>query len=442
MPSNEQSGPDTKDSSGGVKVGANSIIVIFTTVLINMIGFGVIMPVMPSLIMEVTGEPLAYAAQWGGIVSAVYAFMQFLCGPILGGLSDRFGRRPVILGSLVAYSLDFLLLAVAPSLAILLLARVMSGAFSATFTTANAFIADISPPEKRAANFGLMGAAFGLGFIIGPVVGGLIGDAYGIRAPFYFVALLGMLNFVYGFFFLPETLVPENRRPFDWRRANMFGSFIQFSRYPEILPIAIAIFLFQVGHWSFPSVWAYFATERFGWGPKEIAYALAAVGLSAAIVQGGLTRVITPMLGERGAATMSLIVATCVYGIYGVIEEGWMVYFLIPIGAFAGLTIPSLQGVMSSTMPADEQGELQGAIAGIAGLSMIIGPFVATQTFAAFASPGAPITIGSITISETGAPFYLPGAPFFLASILAAMSLGVLLSARKRPPSEEIPSEP
>ncbi|MBI1391913.1 MAG: MFS transporter [Alphaproteobacteria bacterium] len=422
--------------NGAKPRGRNALAFIFITVLINMTGFGVIVPVMPDLIMDVTGKDLAYAARWGGIMSAVYAIMQFVMGPVLGALSDRFGRRPVILGSLVAYSLDFLLLAAAPSLAVLLAARIMSGAFAATFTTANAYIADISPPEKRAANFGLMGAAFGLGFIIGPMVGGLVGEAYGVRAPFYFVAGLGLINFIYGSIFLPETLSRSNRRAFDWRRANMFGSFIQFRKYPEILPIALSVFLFQIGHWSFPSVWAYYSGEKFDWSPREIAYSLTAVGLAAAIVQGGLTRVITPRLGERGTAFMSLSVATLVYGLYGAIQEGWMVYMLIPVGAFAGLTLPSLQGIMSRTVPPDAQGELQGAIAGIAGLSMIIGPYAMTQVFAAFVAPGTPVGIGPFAIAPNGAPFYMPGAPFFLASLLAASALVTLWYAvRANPPT-------
>ncbi len=412
---------------GEASVSRNALAFIFITVLINMTGFGVIVPVMPDLIMEITGEGRAYAAQWGGILSVVYATMQFVMSPILGGLSDRFGRRPIILGSLIAYSLDFVLLAVAPNLFILVIARILSGAFSATFTTANAYIADISPPEKRAANFGLMGAAFGLGFIVGPLIGGVVGEAYGARAPFFLVAGLGLTNFVYGSIFLPETLARENRRPFDWRRANMLGSLTQFRKYPEVLPVALSVFLFQIGHWSFPSVWAYYAGEKFAWSAKEIAYSLAAVGLAAAIVQGGLTRIITPKLGERGAAFMSLTIATLVYGFYGVVDEGWMVYALIPIGAFAGLTIPSLQGVMSRAMPADVQGELQGAVAGITGLSMIIGPVVMTQAFAAFAAPGTPVTLGPIVISASGAPVYLPGAPFFLAALLAALALATLL---------------
>ena len=412
--------------------GGNALAFIFITVLINMTGFGVIMPVMPDLIMDVTGEGRAFAARWGGVLSTVYAVMQFIMSPIIGALSDRYGRRPVILGSLGAYSLDFLLLAVAPNLALLLLARVLAGAFAATFTTANAYIADISPPEKRAANFGLMGAAFGLGFIVGPLIGGLVGDMYGPRAPFYVVAALGAANLVYGFFFLPETLAAENRRAFDWRRANALGSFIHFRQYPMILPIAVTLFLYQLGHWTFPSVWAYYAGEKFSWTPSDIAYSLAAVGLAAAIVQGGLTRVVIPRIGERAAAFCGIGVSILIMPAYAFADQGWMIYAIVPIGALSGFTLPSLQGIMSRTLPANAQGELQGAVASVNGLSMIIGPFVMTQTFAAFAAPGEPVSVGPLVLLENGAPVYFPGAPFMLAGVLTTMAFLVLTNAVRR----------
>jgi DHA1 family tetracycline resistance protein-like MFS transporter len=421
---------------------ANAIAFIFITVMINMIGFGIIMPVMPQLIMDVTGEDLSHAAQWGGILSLTYAVMQFFMMPVMGGLSDRFGRRPVILGSLAAYSIDFLLMAIAPSIGFLLIARILAGAFAATFSTANAFIADISPPEKRAANFGLMGAAFGLGFIIGPGIGGLLGDEIGPRAPFFAVAALGMINFVYGWFFLPETLAAEHRRRFEWKRANTLGNFLHFRHYPVLLPIALTIFLYQLAHWTFPSVWAYYAEERFRWSPADIGYSLMAVGLAAAIVQGGLTRIVVPKIGERAAAFTGLVIAIVCYFGYAFATEGWMVYALIPIGALGGFTLPALQGIMSRTLPANAQGELQGAIASIAGLSMIVGPYTMTQIFAAFIKPGVPFSIGDAVILPGGAPFYFPGAPFVVAAVLTAIGLIPLGNAvahitRPRTPAAE-----
>lgn len=409
--------------------GANALAFIFIAVLINMIGFGVVMPVMPQLIMDVTGEDLSHAARWGGRLTLVYAVMQFFMSPVMGALSDRLGRRPVILCSLAAYSLDFLLMAVAPTIGFLLLARILAGAFAATFSTANAFIADISPPEKRAANFGLMGAAFGLGFIIGPALGGILGDALGPRAPFYAVAGLGFCNLVYGYFLLPESLKPENRRAFEWKRANALGNFLHFRQYPMLLPIAGAIFLYQVGHWTFPSVWAYYAEARFHWSPRDIGFSLMAVGLAAAIVQGGLARLVIPAIGERAAALFGLAVAVVVYAAYGFVSEGWMVYVLIPLGALAGFTLPALQGIMSRTLPADSQGELQGALGSIMGVSMIVGPYLMTQVFAAFNEPGEPFEIAGIVILPQGAPFHLPGASFVLASLLALAAILPLLSA-------------
>ncbi len=395
--------------------GRNALLFIFITVMTNMIGFGILMPVMPQLIMDVTGEGLAAAAQWGGMLALSFAVMQFVMMPVMGSLSDRYGRRPVLLGSLAAFSLDSLLLAMAPDLKVLFIARILAGMFSATYSTANAFIADITPPEKRAANFGLMGAAFGLGFIIGPALGGLIGDEFGTRAPFYAVAALAFVNLIYGWFFLPETNPAENRRAFTFARANAFGSFQNFRRYPVILPIAFAIFLFNIGHWAFPSVWAYFAEERFDWSPRQIGFSLMAVGLAAAIVQGGLTRIVIPAIGERRAAFLGLFIAILAYAGYGVATEGWMIYAIIPFGALAGFTAPALQGIMSRTVPANAQGELQGAMGSITGVSMIIGPLMMTQIFAYFSAAGAPV--------------YLPGAPFLVAAGLTVLALFPLFSA-------------
>jgi DHA1 family tetracycline resistance protein-like MFS transporter len=396
-------------------LGRNALLFIFITIMLNMIGFGVIIPVMPELVMDVTGRDLAHAAQWGGVLSLAYAVMQFFMMPVMGSLSDRYGRRPVILVSLAAYSVDFLLMALAPTITLLLAARILSGSFAATFSTANAYIADISPPEKRAQNFGLMGAAFGLGFIIGPAVGGVIGEEFGHRAPFFAVAALGLVNLIYGWFFLPETLAAENRRKFQWSRANPFGSFRHFARYPVILPISLAIFLFNLAHWTFPSVWAYFAGERFGWSARQIGFSLMAVGLASAIVQGGLTRIVIPALGERRAAFFGFGVAIATYAGYGLATEGWQVYLLIAVGSLAGFIAPSLQGIMSRTVPADAQGQLQGTIGSINGVSMIIGPVLMTQTFAAF--------------SRKEALFYFPGAPFLLASLLTIVALIPLFAA-------------
>ncbi len=400
-----------------------ALVFVFITVLINMIGFGIVMPVMPKLLMDVTGEDLSAAARWGGYLSLAYAASQFVMMPILGGLSDRFGRRPVILTSLAAFSLDYVILALAQSIGILLAARALSGAFAATFSTANAYIADISSPERRAANFGLIGAAFGLGFTIGPGIGGVLGEEFGPRAPFFAVALLGAANFTFGLLVFPETLPKENRRRFEWRRANAFGNFVQFRKYPIMLPIAATLFVYQIAHWTFPSVWSYYAIEKFAWSEIHIGWSLVFVGLMAALVQGGLVRVVIPRVGERPAALFGVCVAISTYFAFAYASNGLVVYGLIALSALAGFTGPAIQGIMSRTIPANAQGELQGAVSVIMSLSMVIGPPLMTQTFAAFTEPGSTIKVLGMTVSQTGAPVYFPGAPFVLAGVLASISV-------------------
>ncbi|NOX94836.1 MAG: TCR/Tet family MFS transporter [Alphaproteobacteria bacterium] len=411
------------------KPGRFALLFIFLTVMLNMIGLGVIMPVMPNLIMDVTGDDLSHAAKWGGYLTLVYALMQFMMMPVIGGLSDHFGRRPILLISMAAYSFDFLVMALAPVIGVILVARFLAGAFAATFSTANAYIADISPPEKRAANFGLVGAAFGLGFIIGPAIGGFLGEQFGPRAPFFFVAFLGAANFTLGYFVLPETLAPENRRPFDLKRANAFGSFKQFARYPIMLPIAGVLFLSQLAHWAYPSIWSYYALEKFDWTPGAVAASLSFVGLTAAIVQGGLTRIIIPKIGERASAILAMSVTMVAYVAFAFVTKGWMVYAVIAFSALGGLAQPALQGIMSRTMPANAQGELQGAIAAVMSISMVISPWMMTQMFSAFIEPGTPFKLFNITIFADGAPFYFPGAPFIFSSVLEIGALIMLFAA-------------
>lgn len=423
--------------------GKRAFLFIFVTVTLSMIGFGVIIPVMPQLIMDVTGENLANAAQWGGYLSLVYALMQFIMMPIIGGLSDRYGRRPILLVSMAAYSFDFLIMAIAPVIGIIFIARVLAGAFAATYSTANAYIADITPPDERAGRFGMLGAAFGLGFIIGPAIGGILGEYFGPRAPFYFVAALGAANFVFGYFVLPETLTKDKRRAFDWKRANAFGNLKQFAKFPIMLPIAGVLFLAQVAHWTYPSVWSYYAEEKFSWTPGLIGASLMFVGLTAAIVQGGLTRIVVPRFGERSTATFAMCVTAVTYVCFAIVETGWMVYLVIAISSLGGLAQPALQGIMSRTMPANAQGELQGAIGAIASISMILGPPLMTQIFAAFSSPGLPFAIGGVTLLSTGAPFYFPGAPFVFSAFLELGALALLFLAFRRivRPRSERPEE-
>ena len=388
------------------EVPRSTFIFIFINVLMSMVGFGIIMPVMPDLLVEVTGKSLSEAASLGGWIYFSYALAQFVMSPILGGLSDRFGRRPVLLVSLLMYAFDFLLLALAPTYAWLIIARTLSGASAAIHSTANAVIADISPPEKRSANFGLMGAAFGIGFIIGPAIGGLVGEL-GTRAPFFAAAAVGAANFIFGLIAFPETL--QKKRPFDWRRANPVGSLLSVSRYGIVLVVLTAFFLMQFAHHSLPSVFPYFAKLKFGWSPAEVGYALTFVGVTAAIVQGGLIRKLMPLLGEPravllGAATMTI--SFLGYAFFS--PSGLYIYVWIAVGALGGLMMPAMQSLMSSAVPQDGQGELQGAVSSVMSLTMMFGPVVMTNTFTRF------------TDAEG---LYLPGAPLVLSAVLLLLSM-------------------
>ena len=385
---------------------------IFITLLIDTIGFGLIMPVLPALIMHLTGEPLDAAARYGGWLGFVFAGVQFFCAPLLGNLSDRFGRRPVLLFALLALGLDYIVMGLAPRIEWLFLGRFIAGVAGASFGPAYAYIADISPPERRAQNFGLVGAAFGVGFIAGPAIGGLLGS-FGPRVPFFAAAAFSLLNVTFGYFALPESLAPEARRPFDWSRAHPLGTLRQMRKYPAVITLATAAFLWQVGHQVLPSVWAFYTMEKFGWTTAAVGASLAAAGIVMAISQGMLTRVLIPKLGgERPAAFVGLLAGACVYCWYALAPVGWMVYLGIAGWAFAGLAWPSLNALMSQSIRPTAQGELQGGLASVSSLASILGPPVLTQLFAHFASP-------------TATPRF-PGAPFIAAALLAVMSAVVL----------------
>lgn len=398
---------------------------IFVTVLIDSIGFGIVMPVFPELIMGLTGRDIGGAAQIAGWMMLGYSVMQFVCAPIIGALSDRFGRRPVLLASLLAFGLDYLVAGFAPTIAWLFVARLIAGATGASFGTAYAYIADVSPPEKRAANFGITGMGFGLGFIIGPVLGGVVGARYGVHAPFFIAAGLAFLNAAYGYFVLPESLARENRRPFDWRRANPVGALVRLRRYrPVVLGLAAATFLWVIGFQSLPITWNYYAIARFGWDAEQIGWSLAMVGLVSVVMQGGVARWLIPRLGERRVVVVGAFSGMTAYLVYAFAQVGWQVYAGIVVGALSGLVYQSLQGLMSREVAANEQGELQGTISSIFSLASIIGPVAVTQVFAAYTRPGAEV--------------YFPGAPFILAAILAAASLAVFVALRPR--SAAVPS--
>lgn len=398
---------------------------IFVTVLIDSIGFGIVMPVFPELIMGLTGRDIAGAAQVAGWLMLGYSVMQFVCAPIIGALSDRFGRRPVLLASLVAFGLDYLVAGFAPTIAWLFVARLVAGITGASFGTAYAYIADVSPPEKRAANFGITGMGFGLGFIIGPVLGGVVGARYGVHAPFFIAAGLAFANAAYGWFVLPESLAPANRRAFDWRRANPVGALVRLRQYrPVVLGLAAAAFLWVIGFQSLPVTWNYFAIAKFGWNPEQIGWSLAMVGLVSVVMQGGVSRWLIPKLGERRVVVIGAISGIAAYLTYATAQAGWQIYAGIVVGALSGLVYQSLQGLMSREVADNEQGELQGTVASIFSLAAIIGPVAVTQVFAAF--------------TDGRAGVYFPGAPFIFAALLAAASLAVFVALRPR--TADVPS--
>ena len=381
---------------------------IFITMLIDVTGLGIIIPVMPGLIMELTGVNLSKAAQIGGWLVFVYALMQFFFSPILGGLSDRYGRRPVLLASLFGFGIDYIVLGIAPNMTWIFIGRVISGITGASFTAAGAYIADVSPPEKRAQNFGLIGAAFGLGFILGPLLGGLLG-AYGNRVPFFASAALAILNWLYGYFILPESLAPENRRPFEWKRANPLGALLQLRRYPLIIGLIVPFALITMAGYATQSTWTFYTMEKFSWDERMVGLSLSFVGVMAAIVQGGLTRTLIPRLGANRAIYLGLFLYAAGMAFYALAWEGWMMFAITVVVSLGGLAIPALQGIMSNEVPVNEQGELRGALTSLMSLMSIFGPLLMTNLFSFFTSPNAPA--------------HLPGAPYWLAAVFILISL-------------------
>jgi DHA1 family tetracycline resistance protein-like MFS transporter len=389
---------------------------IFITILIDVLGIGIIVPVMPTLIRSFTGGDLSTASRYSGMLMASYAIMQFIFSPILGGLSDKWGRRPVILASLFGFSVDYLVLANAPSIFWLFLGRIFAGITGASFTTAQAYIADISKPEERAKNFGMVGAAFGLGFIVGPAIGGMLGH-YGIRFPFYAAAVLTFVNAMYGYFVLPESLKPENRRAFDWKRANPWGSLKNLTKFPLIAGLVGSFFCLQLAGQAHPSTWSYFTMKVFNWTPAEVGYSLAFVGLIVAIVQGGLSRVITPKLGEKNAVNIGLLLYGIGFILFAFASKSWMMYaFMIPFG-LGGLAGPSLQSLITQQVGANEQGELQGGLTSLQSITTIFGPLFASNLFAYFTS--------------TDAPMQFPGAAFLMAGFLVFIGWAIAVKSIK-----------
>ena len=385
---------------------------VFITLALDILGIGLIIPITPRLIESLQPGGVAAASRTYGMLVALYSLMQFVCAPILGSLSDRYGRRPVILIALLGSALDYVFLAFAPTLAWFFVGRAISGISGANITAAMAYIADVSPPEKRAANFGLVGAAFGLGFILGPALGGVLGDV-GLRVPFIVAGGLTLLNVLYGWFVLPESLASENRRNFSWARSNPVGSLLHLRRYPVVFGLAGTYFLIYLGHQVLPSTWVLYTSYRYGWTVKQTGLSLAVVGIMAAIVQGGLTRVVVARIGERKATIIGLIVAALSYAGYGLATKGWMIFPVLVVGSLSGIAGPAVQGLISRNVGADEQGGVQGSLTSLSSIAGIIGPPLATTLFAYFIRP---------TPSA-----HIPGAAFFFSSglTITAMLLAV-----------------
>ncbi|WP_170790338.1 TCR/Tet family MFS transporter [Ruegeria lacuscaerulensis] len=386
---------------------------VLLTVMIDAMGIGLVLPIMPELIVEVQGGTLASAAIWGGVLSTTFAAMQFVFGPILGNLSDAYGRRVVLLVSLFVMALDYVVMALAGSIWLLLIGRLVGGITAATHATAAAFMADVSKPKDKAANFGLLGAAFGIGFVLGPVIGGLLSE-YGTRAPFWAAAGLSTLAFAIGVFVMPETVTDKTRRAFSLRRANPVNSLRAIASLPGIRPLLWVYFLYSVSIYVYPAIWAYFTTERFGWSPQMIGLSLGVYGIGMAAVQGGLIRPAMRYFGERKTIIYGMGFEIVSFIILGFLTNGFIALMLIPITAIGAIVTPALQAMTSRATPDSQQGELQGVLTSLHALSMVISPLVMTSVFAQFARPDAVL--------------YLPGAPFFLAMLL--MVVGFILFFR------------
>lgn len=390
---------------------------IFITLLIDVMGWGLIIPVMPKLVSQLKHIPINEASTYGALLVSVYAFTQFVCAPLVGNLSDKYGRRPVLLGSLLGFGIDYIFQALSPTYGLLFVGRVIAGITGASFTTGAAYIADVSTPETRAKNFGVIGAAFGLGFIIGPALGGLLAG-WGIRAPFYAAAILCFLNLLYGYFVLPESLDKEHRRSFDWKKANPFGSLKFLQKNPSIAGMAICYFLIYFAAQAVQGNWSYFTMHRFHWSEKMVGISLAVVGLLVGVVQAVLTRKINPILGNEKSIYTGLLLYTLGLLLFAFATQSWMMFaFLIPycLGGIAG---PALQANMASHVARNEQGALQGALTSLMSLTTIIGPYIMTGLFKYF--------------TTSRAPFYFPGVSFLLGGILMFLSAVVAFVVFKK----------
>lgn len=392
---------------------------IVITVLLDMIGIGLIIPVLPKLVTSLSGGGIGGGSMVFGLFVASYALMQFLFSPLLGNLSDAVGRRPVILVSLAGSAVDYIVMTVASSLPLLFVGRIVSGITGANIAAAQAYIADVTPPEQRARNFGIIGACFGAGFILGPALGGLLAG-FGQRAPFLAAAILASCNALYGFFVLPESHPRERRRPLDWGRSNPLSSLTALKQYPAVLGLVGTFALDRLAHDALPSTWVLYMTYKFQWTELQLGLSLALVGLVFGVVQGVITGRFVDTFGERTALVFALCLATCTYLLYALVPSSWMIYGVIVLSGLSGVGGPSMQSLVTSRVPSDQQGALQGALSSVGGLMAIFGPLIATNLFALFISDRVPVRV--------------PGAPFIASSVLVAVAATVAVwSTRKRP---------
>ena len=390
---------------------------IFVTMVLSVLGFGLLIPVLPALVKEFNGGDTASGSHMYGVLVGVFALLQFIGSPILGSLSDRFGRRKVILLSLAGSSIDYVIMALAPNLAWLFVARCISGFTAGVLATANAYVADVTPPEKRAQSFGLLGAAFGLGFIIGPLLGGFLGS-YSLRLPFWFAAGCAALNWLYGFFVLPESLKPENRRPFSWARANPIGALKALKRLPAVRGLAESYFLVMLAQSMLFSIWVLYTGHRYGWDTRQVGLSLCAVGVLSAVVQATLVKKAVTALGDSRAMLLGFSLSITAQLGYGLAPLGWMIYVIMCIGSLAGITGPALQSYITKHVPPNEQGSVQGVFSGLMSLAGIPGPLIATWAF------GWAVTAGR--------PEWLAGLPFFLSATLVVCALVLAVRSFQR----------
>jgi DHA1 family tetracycline resistance protein-like MFS transporter len=380
---------------------------VFATVLIDMIGLGLIIPVVPTILRELTHTDTTGAATYGGLLFFAYALMQFVFAPIIGGLSDAYGRRPLLLLAVLGLGLDHALTAFAPTIGWLFVGRLLAGMCGASFATASAYIADVTEPEERGKAFGLMGAAWGVGFVLGPALGGLLGG-YGPRIPFFVAAGLAVANAIYGFLVLPESLAKENRRPFSLRRANPLGSLVALKRERISVVLLAALFLYLLANTVYPSVWTFYTMDRYAWNERLVGASLAAYGIVGSIVQATAVGPVLARIGERRAALLALAIDTAALAAFGWATHGWMIFALIALASPSGIAFPALKAVMSRSVPANAQGTLQGAVGSLEGIASIVGPLVMTGLFSAFGGASAGV--------------HVPGAPFFCAAALTLVA--------------------